>query len=295
MTEPKPTPASRVIALAARAWENFSLDGRFLRAPFLTRAQRVRFLGAKYVAILAGRTTITWFGRPLAYDNRWTPALMQGYPHEIATVLRTAGLRGEVSVLDVGGNVGQFAATVRGALPGSRIWSFEPNPTALALLEANAAGDDRWTIQGYGISDEDATLDFYFVPGKSSQGSVHEANATLGLLGDAEARHVQVPVQRLTPERLTAAGAPTRFDFVKVDVEGAEREALRGISQIEWGHLLIELSRQREGTLTTDDLLSECETLWGHRMEIAAVLTDNEIAQEVILRNPAYAASGLAD
>ncbi|MDO9355525.1 MAG: FkbM family methyltransferase [Solirubrobacteraceae bacterium] len=202
-------------------------------------------------------------------------------------MIRVSGLRGDVAVLDIGGNVGQFGSTIRGSLPGSRVWSMEPNPEPLAHLQRNAAADDRWTILDYGVGDEDVDLDFWFVPGKSGQGSVHAENATLGLLG-GEARQITVPVRRLTAERIAAAGMPTRIDLVKVDVEGAELQALSGLGAIQWGHLLLELSVGRSGSMTRDELLAHCASIWGGPVEVAAVIGEQAATQEIVLRNPAF-------
>lgn len=267
----------------ARAIANFALDFHFLRVPFVSRADRVRFLGEKYAALVRGRRSIQWFGRPFAYDNQWTPTLLQHYPQEIGAVLDASELPARPLVLDIGANVGQFAATLLGAVPAARVWSFEPNPEPLELLRRNAGSDDRWKVVPFGVGAADAELDFFFVGGKSSQGSVHAENATLGLLG-GEATKVSVPIRRLTDERRAEYDVPAHFDLVKIDVEGAERDALAGLAGVTWRNLLIELSVGRAGAMTRDELLDLCRRQWGSSVAIHRVLTSNDQAEELVLR-----------
>jgi len=48
------------------------------------------------------------------------------------------------TVIDVGANVGQFAAQVRSLSRDVHIHSIEPNPIVYTKLAARAAGDNRW-------------------------------------------------------------------------------------------------------------------------------------------------------
>jgi FkbM family methyltransferase len=278
---------TRLQGLGARAIENFALDVRFLRSARLPLTRRLVFLVAKYWAMATGAQSIGWFGRRLHYDNRFTPALLQSYPGELQTVIDAAGLTGSASVLDVGANVGQFAATTRGLLPGAQVWSFEPNPTVCALLERNARDDARWSVLPYGVSATDAEVDLWFVEGKSSQGSVFEGNAVVGLLGDQHAVKVPIALRELTAQRLAEAGIPAHVDLLKIDVEGAERDALHGLRAVGWDHLLIELSAEREGQMTLADLQSEIEQIWGWPADVLTVVADHEVAQELLLRSRA--------
>ncbi len=123
------------------------------------------------------------------------------------------------------------------------------------LLSANAEGDPAWHVLPFGCAAGDDDAEFWFVAGKSSQGSVFRGNATLGLLG-GEAERATVKLRRLSSAFRTEHGIPAAFDLVKVDVEGAERSALQGLDDIEWRYLMVEVSHQREGRMTTDELMT---------------------------------------
>ena len=65
---------------------------------------------------------------------------------ETRALVRILDHRGITVVLDVGANVGQYAARLRQGGWGGRIVSFEPLPTARAALTQAAAADPLWQI-----------------------------------------------------------------------------------------------------------------------------------------------------
>lgn len=127
---------------------------------------------------------------------------------------------------DVGANVGLLTlAMARAVGPGGRVWAFEPEARSRRQLEKtlHLNGLAQVALSEAAVSAEAGRLTFHESPviGHSSLYAlpdVEEAAATL----------VEVPVVRLddvVPE-------DERLDLVKIDVEGAELDVLRGMERL---------------------------------------------------------------
>jgi FkbM family methyltransferase len=266
---------------------NLELDRTFLRLRRLSRAERIRYLIDKYRAMAMNSGCVNYLGGPFAYDNRWTPALLQDYPAEVLRIDRFADLSTASTVLDVGANVGHFAATTLAMFPHLRVWSLEPNPEVLPLLRRNSNRSASWEIVPVGVSAIDEQRELHFVSGKSGQGSVYRDNAALGLLG-GDPVEVTVELRRVTPELCEELRMPSVFDLIKVDVEGFEREVLAGLGDLRWRFLALETSVERSGRLDLDELRAIVAELWGDGPRIAHVsaITAGSPVRDVMLAWP---------
>jgi FkbM family methyltransferase len=177
------------------------------------------------------------------------------------------------TVLDVGANVGVFSAAVYERLGGDvRIFAFEPLPPLYEKLEHNGrdffAG--RLKALPFGLAAGEDELDFSYFPGATifssswrDEGNVEAERKRVtasivamirqGGMGPA-ARRVPAPILRglvgrqlkvmrdLETHRVRVRPlSPVldeegidRIDLLKVDVEGAEHEVLRGIEERHW-------------------------------------------------------------
>ena len=104
----------------------------------------------------------------------------------------------------------------------ARVISIEPNPANILCLKRNFAAEiaaGRVTIIEEGVWDEASTLEL----------SLHAhdtARPTLHQLPGGRAGSIQVPVRPL--DEIVAELGLEKIDFIKMDIEGAEREALKG-------------------------------------------------------------------
>jgi FkbM family methyltransferase len=238
------------------------LDLILARAPELSAAERLRFAIAKYLAIGFAHSRIRYLGHTFHYDNRLTPAILPGYLAEIRDLDAAVDLAQLRTILDIGANIGQFGGTLAWRFPDLRVWSFEPNPVAGELLRANASDTPHWTVVPFGVADEDAEVDLWFVPGKSAQGSVHHDNAVHGLF-DQRVQRTTVPLRALTRAVASELDLPTHVDLIKVDVEGAEAGALEGLRELTWSHLMLEISLERNEGLSLEDAIAMIARIWG--------------------------------
>ncbi len=149
-------------------------------------------------------------------------------------------------MLDVGANIGFFsllAAQCVGA--GGRVIAFEPAPDVRARLQRNVAlngasrlaSDSNWHIEvrAEAITDQLGDREFFVGPAQ------HSGIASLRSLGADTACAIKVPGTTL--DRVLRDGTPVHL--IKIDIEGAEARALRGMRRILQEchpHLLVEVS-----------------------------------------------------
>lgn len=133
-------------------------------------------------------------------------------------VARLRPLRETVTVYDVGANVGNH--TLRLSLVADRVIAFEPDPVNGARLARHVERNRLANVQVF-----DCAL------GERS-GEARIANFMEGNHGAAQV--VSAGGQAIRMERgddLVARHALPRIDVLKIDVEGAERDVLRGLRQ----------------------------------------------------------------
>ncbi|MFE0024943.1 FkbM family methyltransferase [Amycolatopsis sp. NPDC059021] len=177
------------------------------------------------------------------------------------------------TVLDVGANIGVFSAAVYERLNGDvRIYAFEPLPPLYATLERNAREffDGRLTALPYGLASGDDELDFSYFPAatifssslRNQENIEAERQRVTASIVEMIRRGGLGPVPRRVPASVLRAlvGRKLRVmrrlethhvrvrplssvldeqgidqvDLLKIDVEGAELDVLRGIEQRHW-------------------------------------------------------------
>jgi len=138
--------------------------------------------------------------------------------YAIAQLSRRGGV-----LFDIGAHVGIFSAIFCAAQPRNRVFSFEPSPVSRPRLEAIRAlnqWEDRMSIEQVGIGAAPGQLEMLIDPiGGYVQTQRFEHTMW------SEPQKIQVPVE-------TIAGAAARLqvipDFIKIDIEGFEYEAIEG-------------------------------------------------------------------
>jgi FkbM family methyltransferase len=272
---------------AKKAKDLVSLERDALRSTELSAFNRARFVFQRYRAVLRNRRELTFLGQSFHYDNRLMPLLLPAYLPEIRRLSHIAQLSSRSSLVDIGANVGQFAATFAWKFGEARIWSFEPNPTVVPLLVRNAAASASWQVIPWGIAERDHEATLWSVDEKSGQASVFRDNAALGLR-TGRILEQKVCLRRLSSARMADLEIPAIVDVLKVDVEGAEETALRGVADLQWRFLVIETSLDRDGGLTVSETLDLVESLWAVRPRVlwSADRPANSPTADLILAMP---------
>jgi FkbM family methyltransferase len=174
-------------------------------------------------------TPLRRLARALGYDL--TPRRKARAPQaQLVAVLERFGVS---CVLDVGANVGQYAAGLREWGYRGRIVSFEPLAGAHAALEKRAARDPGWQVaprMALGASDGEVEIER---SAESDMSSILPQNALLREISPSSrvAGHERVPLHRLDA---AAAGhvRPADVPFLKIDTQGYEPEVLEGATAL---------------------------------------------------------------
>lgn len=122
--------------------------------------------------------------------------------------------------LDVGANVGSYSEDLV-AIVGCRVYSIEPAHASFVELQKRASTSNGLIIPlNYAVSDSDSVAKLYSRSATCEKASLHD---------DGETSVVQEVAVKTLDSIVGEQGNP-QIDFVKIDIEGFEREALRGMT-----------------------------------------------------------------
>ncbi len=157
-----------------------------------------------------------------------------GYEITRSRVERDEFLRGLLGreqidlVVDAGANQGQYANSMRHLGYEHGIVSFEPSADAYRFLSRAAAGDPRWRTVEVALGSSPGSLDLNISANSVSSSLL--AVSDLHVSAERESRTIRretVPVTTLDDE-LRAETSSTSAIWLKLDVQGFEREVLAG-------------------------------------------------------------------
>lgn len=135
------------------------------------------------------------------------------------------------TVLDVGANRGQFALVAIRRFPRAQIVCFEPLDAARAKLEHVLDGHAQLRVVASAVADSAGSADLLVSRADDSSSLLVGTDRLLATFPDtAVVERVSVPTERL--DALVADCAVVRPMLLKIDVQGAELEVLRGATAI---------------------------------------------------------------
>lgn len=127
-----------------------------------------------------------------------------------------------LTVFDIGANVGWYSLTIKNHLPASVIYSFEPSPITFSRLKNNMVlnGQDTDRVFNIGFYDQKDQMEFYYDvegSGGSSFKNLRERENVKKIIVDVD-----------TIENFVKENKVEDLDFIKCDVEGAELFVFKG-------------------------------------------------------------------
>lgn len=123
-------------------------------------------------------------------------------------------------VLDIGANLGLFSCYA--AQKGCHVYAVDPDERCLEVLrQQQALYPEQIEILPYGLSEDCGTADFY-------------VSESCGISSMCQPRGVEeeITIELETIDHLAESGKIHRIDYLKADIEGAERLMLRGATNV---------------------------------------------------------------
>ncbi|MGJ3241326.1 MAG: FkbM family methyltransferase [Anaerolineae bacterium] len=155
-------------------------------------------------------------------------------------------IRSGMTVLDIGAHVGYYtrmASDIVGA--GGRVVAFEPNPHNHAMLMRNVGERQNVTLMQVALAEEEGNAELYDYLMMSASGSLHYDETLREVQLASTQRDVDFAPRlddNFQPQTYTVRTAPvddllaelgiSKVDVIKMDIEGAEMGALRGMKQL---------------------------------------------------------------
>jgi len=165
----------------------------------------------------------------------WSPSVL----NEAKGAARWVNANEDFVVIDAGANVGSWMLAVRKYLPKSgRIYAFEPQPRAAEIIRALRIHGCE--VQQAALSDRSGTIAFYTSDPTDTMGSLYERDDTIA--HDHRKGYESIEVETLRLDDFVKKHGVNRIDFMKMDLEGAELQALHGATECMQSGLLRALS-----------------------------------------------------
>ncbi|MCB9893129.1 MAG: FkbM family methyltransferase [Planctomycetes bacterium] len=202
-------------------------------------ASRIRFLrkrGLRYAWILFARklwlrrTSVTFNGRRylVPTDDMSLELVRDDEPWMIPLLKRLLPRTPGVFV-DVGVNIGQTLARVKAVEPARACVCFEPNPDCCkvlrGLMQLNDYGEVR--LIEAALSDAAGSVSLHVDESADVRGSIIE-----GFRDNMKPGQRTIEVPMVDGRQLLNAELGAAVGFIKIDVEGAELEVLRGLRPV---------------------------------------------------------------
>ena len=136
------------------------------------------------------------------------------------------------TVLDIGASEGSFSKAIAEVFPNIKIFAFEPIPMIYKILTDNMVSNTNFTSYNCGLGNDEGKVDFNLNASSTSSSFLSQDNQHKDAFPETSisSETIQVKVNKL--DRLIKRSMILFPLFVKIVVQGFERDVLNGGSQI---------------------------------------------------------------
>jgi FkbM family methyltransferase len=131
------------------------------------------------------------------------------------------------TILDIGANTGQFAATLRASFPSADIHSFEPLETSYRVMSRATSGDSKLKVYRTALGDREGTIEMFAHNFTPSSSVLRMTQLHKEAFGGTSACSVQT-VPLTTLDKWAEDHPVSEPMLIKIDVQGYERQVIRG-------------------------------------------------------------------
>jgi len=168
-----------------------------------------------------------YHGYSVRLPTRYINYFPSGYESDNFNFLRQQCKPGDV-VLDIGAHIGLFSS-IAGKIVGSsgKVYAFEPSPKTNALLQKTISINQLMPVvhvRNEAMGNAVGKTVFYI-----SDGEADNSNSMISYMQDRKLHGIDVTI--LTIDTLVKQEHLSKVNFIKIDVEGAEYDAIRGGEQ----------------------------------------------------------------
>jgi FkbM family methyltransferase len=221
-------------------------------------------------------------------ESRTRPAVIPltfHAPRSVTTGVIDEVLRGEyesgytgeqLTVLDIGANVGAFSIWAAHRWPGSTVDAYEPNPGTFALLERNTRTYQMVRCHNRAVYPSETRNERFFFRGvgDGEAGLIGEVSKTFNSDAISKGKRIRVPV--LHPRELPSA------DVVKIDVEGAEAAIVTHADLSNTSLILLEFQNRLNLTTIKAHLAEDFDVVFERREPWSALLSKQDVYEPTL-------------
>ncbi len=219
---------------------NLLCDKYTLQLEKINIIEKLKYIKNKYVGIIKRKKKIKFMGKRYYYDNLFGSALFQLSPIEIEKINKKLNLKKIKSILDIGANTGQWTFSLKLYFPHIKVYSFEPIKMAFECLQKNSKQFDDWKVYNYAIGNIEGKKNFYYSPKRTTTGSFYK-NIVEYNFKRKDIQNTRVDVMKI--RKNNKLKIPLYYDFIKIDVEGFEKEVLKSLKDVKFKYIYIEIHK----------------------------------------------------